>query len=136
MPQFSPQSRARLDTCHNDLRDLFYAVVRHFDCTIVCGHRTTAEQQALYAKGRTVPGQIVTNCDGLVRKSRHQTLPSVAVDVVPYPIDWDNLNRFHEMAGWVQAMAVGMQINVRWGGHWRTLKDYPHWELLLPEDAT
>src|SRR5574343_1273454 len=39
---------------------------------MTAGYRTTQEQQALWAKGRTVPGLVVTWCDGLVRRSRHQ----------------------------------------------------------------
>jgi len=130
MPTFSEFSETNLQTCHKDLQDLFRQVIRYYDCRIICGHRTTAEQQRLYAKGRTTPGQIVTNCDGLVRKSRHQTIPSVAVDVVPYPVDWDHEGRFWELAGIVQAFALGMNIKVKWGGHWRTFKDLPHYELL------
>ena len=34
--------------------------------------RTTAEQDALYAQGRTKPGNIVTNAKGSSYKSQHQ----------------------------------------------------------------
>jgi len=129
MSSFSQYSLDNLETCHEDLQALFRKVVRYFDCRVICGHRTTAEQQALYAKGRTAPGQIVTYCDGIVKKSRHQTFPSIAVDVVPYPVDWDNVERFYELAGFVQAVAIGMGIDVKWGGHFRSLRDLPHWEV-------
>lgn len=129
MPTFSQFSLDNLSTCHQDVQDLFHEVVKYYDIRIICGHRTVAEQQRLYAKGRTVPGSIVTHCDGILRKSKHQTFPSIACDVVPYPVDWDNVNRFYELAGWVQAFALGMNIPVVWGGHWRSLKDLPHWEL-------
>ena len=129
MPKFSTRSLDRLGTCHGDLQDLFKEVVKYFDITITEGHRSSVRQAELYAQGRTGPGQIVTNCDGVIRKSRHQSRPSVAVDVVPYPVDWDNAYRFHELAGWVQCIAMGMGVHVIWGGHWRTIKDLPHWEV-------
>lgn len=37
-----------------------------------CFHRTTRTQQDLYAIGRTRPGRRVTNCDGVIKKSKHQ----------------------------------------------------------------
>ena len=54
----------------------------------------------------------------------------MAVDVAPYPIDWNDRERFFELAGFVQAFALGMNIKVQWGGHWKGKKqDLPHWEL-------
>ena len=129
MPGFSRQSSDRLSTCHEDLIDLFTEVVKYYDIMIWEGHRSSMRQAELYAQGRTEPGAIVTNCDGVDRLSRHQSSPSIAVDVVPFPIDWDNEGRFHELAGWVQCIAMGMGINVKWGGHWRSIKDLPHWEV-------
>lgn len=34
--------------------------------------RSTAEQQLIYASGRTKAGHILTYCDGVIRKSNHQ----------------------------------------------------------------
>jgi len=130
MPYFSQRSLDRLSTCHSDLQDLFKEVVKYYDCTILEGHRTTERQQELFEQGRTTPGKIVTYCDGITSKSRHQSTPSIAVDVAPYPIDWNNRERFFELAGFVQAFALGMNIKVQWGGHWKGKKqDLPHWEL-------
>ena len=129
MPRFSNASNARLDTCHEDLQDLFREVVKYFDCTIVEGHRNSTRQADLYAQGRTRAGNIVTYKDGVSKRSKHQTSPSIAVDVVPYPVDWSNSERFHELAGWVQAFALGMNVRVKWGGHWSRFRDLPHWEL-------
>lgn len=42
------------------------------DLFVVEGLRSVARQQALYAQGRTQPGSIVTNCDGVHAKSNHQ----------------------------------------------------------------
>ena len=139
MPSFSNRSNARLDTCHEDLQELFREVVKYFDCTIIEGHRSSMRQADLYAQGRTRPGKIVTHKDGVTNKSKHQTSPSIAVDVVPYfakqpHIRWDDANRFHEMAGFVQAFALGMNIKTKWGGHWRRFVDLPHWQIEVDED--
>jgi len=140
MPAFGRTSNRRLDTCHPDLQRLFREVVKVFDCSVLYGVRTTEEQQALWAKGRTGPGEIVTYCDGIIKKSNHQAREegglSLAADVVPYyaeppHIRWDDDTRFYRFAGVVEAYAWAMALNLKWGGDFRRLKDLPHWELIL-----
>lgn len=138
MPKFGETSRSRLENVHPDLIALFEEVVKRFDCTIIYGHRTVNEQQALYAQGRTQPGPIVTNCDGVRKKSMHNHMPSLAVDVAPYPINWRDSNRFYHFAGYVRRVAENMNIPIRWGGDWnmntdlsdQSFFDLPHFELV------
>ena len=142
MPSFGQKSRARLDTCHDNLQLLFEEVVKTFDCTIVSGYRTREEQAALYAQGRDKPGSIVTQKDGVVRLSNHQGIdgeePSFAVDAVPYPIDWNDTERMVYFAGYVKGVASRMGIKIRWGGDWDSdtetdderFRDLPHYELI------
>jgi peptidoglycan L-alanyl-D-glutamate endopeptidase CwlK len=58
----------------------------------------------------------------------------MAADVVPYPIDWRNLERFHELAGVVKAVAFTLkdagliESDIEWGGDW-TWKDLPHYQV-------
>jgi len=142
MPSFGQKSRSRLDTCHDNLRLLFEEVVKTFDCTIVSGHRTREEQAALYAQGRDKPGSVVTMRDGVVKLSNHQGVdgeePSLAVDAVPYPIDWKDTERMVYFAGFVKGVAVRMGIKIRWGGDWDSdtetdderFRDLPHFELV------
>ena len=40
---------------------------------VIGGVRTPEQQGALYAQGRTAPGKIVTYCDGVTKKSDHET---------------------------------------------------------------
>ncbi len=56
-------------------------------------------------------------------------MPSLAVDLAPYPIDWNDLKRFHELAGRILEVAALLDIPLTWGGHWHSFKDYPHYEL-------
>jgi peptidoglycan L-alanyl-D-glutamate endopeptidase CwlK len=138
MPNFSARSLGRLATCDPALESLFRQVVREFDCTIICGHRTAREQQALYAQGRTKPGRIVTYKDGVDNLSKHNFYPSLAVDVVPYPVQWSNTDRMYYFAGFVMHTARSMGIQVRWGGDWdndtqtddERFIDLPHFEVM------
>ena len=51
MPRFSDTSQERLGSCHPDLQRLFSEVVRGFDCSIICGHRSKADQAAAFEQG-------------------------------------------------------------------------------------
>ena len=106
MPKFSKKSISKLETCHQDLQILFSHVIKHFDCTVLHGHRTPDEQYELYKKGRTIPGDIVTYKNGTTNPSRHNFMPSTAVDVVPYPIDWLDFKRMRYFAGHVMGIAI------------------------------
>ena len=74
----------------------------------------------------------------LYPNSKHNKLPSKAVDVAPYPIDWNDPDRFYHFAGYVRGIAEGMGIKIRWGGDWngnfdlkdQNFYDLPHFELL------
>ena len=141
MPEFGRTSRNRLLTCDLDIQSLFLEVVKHIDCSIICGLRTTQEQQALYAQGRTTPGPIVTNLDGIIKRSRHQVDNPYdlcrAVDAVPYPIDWNDRDRFYNFIGFVRGVASQMNIPILSGSDWdsdyilndQSFYDLPHWEL-------
>ena len=120
MPNFSARSLERLRTCHEDLQRLFLAVIEEYDCTILEGHRGQAAQDKAFAEGKSK-----------LRwpNGKHNKMPSMAVDVAPYPIDWNNTKRFKEMAVVVKRVAAELGIDVKWGGDWKSFVDMPHWEL-------
>lgn len=126
MPSFSSKSKAKLDTCHPDLIRLFEEVVKRRDCTILEGHRTLERQKELF---NADPPRTKT------MNSKHLTSPSIAVDVMPYPIDWEDKDEQYKFASLVFDTAMRMGIRVRWGGWFRAkgnkiFYDSPHWELL------
>lgn len=139
MPKFGKTSKARLETCHEDLQTLFNHIVEAVDCSIICGHRGEEEQNEAFAKG---------NSQKEYPHGKHNGMPSRAVDVCPYPIDWNDRERFYYFAGYVLSQAqilkeLGEIIhNIRWGGNWRgfkngvidfsknTFDDLPHFELI------
>lgn len=123
MPSFSSKSRANLETCEKPLQDLFNEVVKHFDCTIIEGHRGRERQTNAYRSNRSRVQW---------PNSRHNKHPSQAVDVMPYPIDWDERERLYEFAGFVKATAIQMGIEVEWGGNFKGWFDGPHWQLKKP----
>lgn len=129
MPRFGDKSLEKLNTCHPDIIKVMNEAIKHYDFTVLYGTRTVAEQQALYAQGRTKPGAIVTNIDGVNKKSKHNYLPSLAVDIAPWPIDWNDIGRFKELAEVVKKAADTVGVAIQWGGDWKTFKDWPHWEI-------
>lgn len=94
------------------------------DFSITSGVRTTKEQQALYAQGRTKPGQIVTKVDGVKSKSNHQVKSDGfghAFDFCPYingALNWNNTSAFIAIALHIKDKAKCMNISVRWGADW------------------
>ena len=119
MPNYSEQSLAKLSTCHEDLRKIFNEVIKVMDVTILEGHRTQDKQQKAFEEGKS---------RAMWPMSKHNKYPSNAVDVAPYPIDWDDRERFFRLAGLVQGIASQMGIEVNWGGDW-SFFDGPHFEL-------
>lgn len=60
--------------------------------------------------------------------SKHVT--GKAVDLVPYPLDWNDLTKFKKIADAMKQTAIELKINIEWGGDWSKTKDYPHFELI------
>ena len=144
MPKFSKSSLDKLNTAHPKLIKIMNEAIKRYDFKVLYGHRSPEEQFELFKKGRTFTngswvktGSVVTNLDGTVKKSKHNYYPSHAVDIVPYPIDWNNLQRFKDMAKIVIEVAKELNIKIIWGADWdmdgdikeHTFIDYPHFEL-------
>lgn len=94
--------------------------------------RTVAEQDALYAQGRTKPGSIVTNAKGSSYSSMHQW--GVAFDFfLDMDIDGDGSksdDAFNNKTGMFNKVgALGKSIGLEWGGDWKSIVDLPHFQL-------
>jgi peptidoglycan L-alanyl-D-glutamate endopeptidase CwlK len=123
MPTLSTASQRRLDGAHPLLKRLFTACAADPKCppfTVLDSQRGRAAQERAFALG---------NSKAHFGQSAHNWSPAVAVDVVPYPIDWKNLNRFKALGAFVTAKAQSLGIQVTWGATFKKLKDYPHYEL-------
>ena len=121
MFKLSTLSQAKLNTCHSDLILLINEVAKTEKCAVICGHRGKAEQEKAYNSGtsRAKWGQ-----------SKHNQMPSLAVDVVPLPLDWDNIESFEKLGNIIMEKAKELKINIKWGRDFTKLKDYPHFELV------
>jgi peptidoglycan LD-endopeptidase CwlK len=95
---------------------------------VVQGVRSAAQQQALYAQGRTLPGPKVTNCDGTVTRSNHQVHPA---DGYGHAVDCAFLvgDPFGETQPWPLYGAAVKAVGLIWGGSWTSFQDRPHAEL-------
>jgi len=129
MPKFGKKSKEELSTCRKELQEVFNEVIKTVDCSVLEGNRHQTRQDALYEEGKTKVKYPM---------GRHNALPSFAVDVCPYPVDWGDRERFHLFAGFVIGIAKSMDINLRWGGDWNQnwevddnkFDDFPHFELI------
>lgn len=132
----------KLATLHPDIQNqmksfILKAKLRFdIDLRVTDGFRSVAEQDKLYAKGRTAPGSIVTKARG--GYSNHNF--GLAVDVVPFEngkLNWDTKN--YPLIG-----RIGISRGLEWGGNWKFV-DKPHFQNLfgkslkelraLPKDA-
>lgn len=94
--------------------------------------RTVAEQDALYAKGRTTGGSIVTNCKGSTYSSMHQW--GVAFDFyLKVDVDGDGQwtdDIYNDASGLFEKVGkLGQSIGLEWGGAWKSPVDKPHFQL-------
>jgi len=109
--------------CHEAAnRFLLACEAAGIDVLITCTLRLPAEQAALYARGRTAPGPVVTYAKP--GSSKHET--GEAFDVVPIVSGkpcWDIKNPIWQLVG-----QIGRDSGLRWGGDFERFKDYPHFE--------
>lgn len=110
------------------LADIVREVAYHFDVIVLCGHRGQSDQdKAVRAGNSKTPWP----------KSKHNSMPSKAVDIAPLPLDWADRERFCLLAGWVMATARARGVKLRWGGDWdnnnvirdERLQDLVHFEV-------
>ena len=128
MPEFGERSLKNLKECHEDIQSILNEVIKTYDCSVIEGYRGKEEQNKAYDEGKSKLKY---------PQSKHNQQPSLAVDVVPYPIDWDNTKQFYHFAGYVQGVADQLGIELRWGGDWNRnfevddnkFDDFPHFEL-------
>jgi peptidoglycan LD-endopeptidase CwlK len=109
---------------HSALEVIRRAYKEGINAQISHGMRTYAEQNKLFAQGRTAPGNIVTNARG--GYSNHNF--GLAVDY--FLTTWDGSKATWTVNdSWRRVAAIGKSLGFEWGGDWRSFKDYPHLEM-------
>lgn len=137
MANFSQESSANLAECHPELQHLFTIIVKYWDCKVLDGARTVAEQRANVASGasQTMASKHLKQADGY----------SHAVDVLSYPFDWDQLTlglnkiansdprtkaalqqlvKQYAFKGYVMGIAKALGIEIRLGIDWDSDLDF------------
>jgi len=105
MPKFGRRSKERLKGVDTKLVNVLNELIKIMDVTIIEGLRSAERQEQLLSKGATK-----------VKYSKH--MDGKAVDLAPYPIDWEDRERFHYMGGMIRGIAKQLNVRVRWGGDW------------------
>jgi peptidoglycan L-alanyl-D-glutamate endopeptidase CwlK len=138
MPKLSEKSLKLLQDAHADLRRLFIEAINYVDFTVVCVHRGKKEQDEAYAKGHSKVKY---------PNSKHNKLPSLAVDIQPYPISKNktkNYGQFYYLGGFITVLAEWLykegkiKNKIRWGGDWNknfdvtdnNFNDLYHYEII------
>ena len=89
-------------------RTLGYGIM---DFSIDCGFREKVEQDWFFKLGRS---------EKIWPNSKHNHLPSKAMDCVPYVVGKSSWNKLHccVLAGLILAVGKEEGIKLRWGGNW------------------
>lgn len=145
---FGAQSQARLKGVHPKMVAVVNEALKIMsewdaagavscDIMVLEGVRTPQRQKELYAQGRTKPGNIVTWTLNSNHFINTKTGFGHAVDLVPYPVDWNDLKKFDLISRAMFTAADRLNTPIRWGADWdrdgnireRGESDSPHFEL-------
>jgi peptidoglycan L-alanyl-D-glutamate endopeptidase CwlK len=88
---------------------------------IISGRRTYDQQNKLYAKGRTLPGEKATNARG--GYSNHNF--GIAFDIGVF----SGSRYLGDSSRYKAVGALGMDLGLEWGGNWTSMVDQPHFQL-------
>ena len=105
MYKFGKRSKERLKGVHPKLVNVLNELIKIMDVTIIEGLRSEERQKELLEQGKTK-----------TKFSKH--IKGKAVDLAPYPIDWEDRERFHYMGGMLRGIGKQLNTDVRWGGDW------------------
>lgn len=139
LEQVREKSAARLTGLHPVLAASANALIqrsyaRGVPIVITQGLRTIAEQNALYAQGRSKPGPIVTNARGGTSYHNYGLAFDFAL-LLPdgTQISWDT-NRDGDkdkLADWQEVVQEAKQLGLEWGGDWKSFRDYSHLQMTF-----
>ena len=111
------RSLQNLSGVHPDLVDVVKRAIQitEQDFTVIEGIRNINRQRELYKSGKST-----------TLNSRHLT--GHAVDIAPWPISWD-WEEFYPIADAMKQAAEELEVDLEWGGDWKSFPDGPHYQL-------
>ena len=129
MYKFSKRSLDNLYNVDARLVKICNELIKRIDFTVIEGHRSLERQLELYEQG-------YSQIDGITKKGKHNYLPSLAIDIIPYkkghnPFDGskESEEMFNTLAKEFKKVANELGYKITWGGDWKSFKDLPHFQL-------
>ncbi|MFC4402116.1 M15 family metallopeptidase [Gracilibacillus xinjiangensis] len=98
---------------------------------ITDGFRSTVEQDAIYARGRSEDGNIVTYAKGGESYHNYGLAIDFAIQPNPDEVIWDieyDGNNNGE-SDWMEVVSIAKSLGFSWGGDFTRFKDYPHFQM-------
>ena len=126
MPSVDPRSETCITTLLPEVRPMARALVQQaatmgIRIKVISGFRTYEEQAALYARGRTAPGNVVTNA----RPGYSNHNFGIAFDIGVF----EGSSYLPESPKYNAVGALGIGLGLDWGGTWKSIVDAPHFQL-------
>ena len=126
---FSIKSEEALSTCCTELQVTMKEAIKRWDFSVLCGHRNSIDQNKAFSTNKSK----VKYPD-----SKHNIYPSEAVDIAPYPIDYNDIGSFYLLVGYIIRIAEELGYDVRSGSDWdsdrkttdQTFHDIGHIEYI------
>jgi len=121
MPKYGTSSTTRLSQCDIRIQNIMNEVIKYYDCTIITGHRDEPTQNIFFNTGKS---KVVWP------DSKHNSLPSTAIDASPWPIPaewgakWKDRAKFYELKAIIFYEAAKQGVTIRFGGDWDRDGDY------------
>jgi len=128
--KFGRRSKANLFTAETKLQEIAYHVIKIIDHSVLQGHRGEEKQDDMFHSG-------LSKLEW--PNSKHNSSPSKAIDVAPYPIDWNDLEKFRNVAMFTRGIGAGKGVEIRLGMDWdsdftfrdQRFHDIGHVEIVL-----
>ncbi|MGO4531936.1 M15 family metallopeptidase [Paenibacillus sp. 2TAF8] len=107
------------------------AARRGIKVVITHGYRSEAEQDALFAQGRSSSGNIVTNARGGESYHNYGLAIDFALRTPGGEIVWDmeRDDNGNGKADWMEVVDLAKELGFTWGGDWTNFPDYPHLQM-------
>lgn len=138
--QFDPRSEKVIATLlpqgQDAARKFMALATTKFDVKLLSGLRTYAEQNALYAQGRTKKGPKVTNARGGFSNHNFAIAWDVGIFVNGKYLTGRNAQEEQQYKDLAALIMPKLGDVLSWGGNWKSIKDRPHYQLKVGDDVT
>lgn len=129
MFKYSKRSKKNLNECDKYLQLILKKLIKVFNHSVICGYRGMEEQNKAFKSG---------NSQLKFPHSMHNSMPSLAVDIIPYPEGYKDRDKLYYQAGMFMGIASVYGIKVKWGGDYNkdndlkndNFRDLAHFQII------